>query len=150
MLTELESKAILSAYGIPVNPTVAASSAADAASVAQMIGFPVALKINSPDVSHKSEVDGMRFNLQNEKEVMAAYEEIITAVKASKPEANILGVTVQTQEQEAHLRTDRRQQTGPGFRPPHPLRGRRGLHRGAGGLGGGPAPLEPAPGPAVD
>ena len=59
----------------------------------------MALKINSPDVSHKSEVDGMRFNLQNEREVMAAYEEILTAVKASKPEANILGVTVQTQEE---------------------------------------------------
>ncbi len=98
MLTELESKAILSAYGIPVNPTVAASSGADAVSVAQAIGFPVALKINSPDISHKSEVGGMRFNLQNEKEVMDAYEEIITAVRAAKPEANILGVTVQTQE----------------------------------------------------
>jgi acetyltransferase len=98
VLTELESKAILSAYGIPVNPTVAASSAADAAAVAQMLGFPVALKINSPDVSHKSEVDGMRFNLHDKKEVLAAYEEIITAVRARKPEANILGVTVQTQE----------------------------------------------------
>ncbi|MHB9075493.1 MAG: bifunctional acetate--CoA ligase family protein/GNAT family N-acetyltransferase [Desulfobaccales bacterium] len=98
VLTELESKAILSAYGIPINPTVAASSGADAASVAQAIGFPVALKVNSPDVSHKSEVGGMRFNLGNEREVIAAYQEIINAVRASKPEANILGVTVQTQE----------------------------------------------------
>jgi acetyltransferase len=98
VLTELESKAILSAYGIPVNPTVTASSGADAASIAQAIGFPVALKINSPDVSHKSEVGGMRFNLTNENEVRSAYEEIISAVKASKPEANILGVTVQAQE----------------------------------------------------
>jgi acetyltransferase len=98
VLTELESKAILSAYGIPINPTVAASSGADAASVAQSIGFPVALKINSPDISHKSEQGGMRFNLQTEREVIAAYEEIVTTVRASKPEANILGVTVQTQE----------------------------------------------------
>jgi acetyltransferase len=96
-LTELESKAILSAYGIPVNRTVAASSGVDAVSVAKAIGFPVALKINSPDVSHKSEVGGMRFDLQNEAEVRAAYEEIIGAVRASKPDANILGVTVQTQ-----------------------------------------------------
>jgi acetyltransferase len=101
VLTELESKAILSAYGIPVNPTVAASSAADAAAVAQVMGFPVALKINSPDISHKTEVDGVRFNLQNKGEVMAAYREIIAAVQASRPEANILGVTVQTQEQKA-------------------------------------------------
>ncbi|MEJ2671046.1 MAG: bifunctional acetate--CoA ligase family protein/GNAT family N-acetyltransferase [Deltaproteobacteria bacterium] len=101
VLTELESKAILSAYGIPVNRTVAASSGADAASVAQAVGFPVALKINSPDVSHKSEVGGMRFNLENEQEVAAAYEEIITTVRASQPEAQVLGVTVQTQEKDS-------------------------------------------------
>jgi acetyltransferase len=97
-LTELESKAILSAYGIPVNPTVAASSATDAASVAQALGFPVALKINSPDVAHKSDVGGMRFNLKDDMEVRAAYEDVISAVRTSKPEAKILGVTVQTQE----------------------------------------------------
>jgi acetyltransferase len=101
VLTELESKAILSAYGVPVNPTVAASSAADAAAVAQVIGFPVALKVNSPEVSHKSDVNGVRFNLQNEREVMAAYQEIVTGVQASRPEAHILGVTVQTQEEKA-------------------------------------------------
>ncbi len=98
LLTELESKAILSAYGVPVNPTVAASTAADAVAVAQVIGFPVALKINSPEVSHKSDVNGVRFNLQNEGEVIAAYQEIVTGVQASRPEAHILGVTVQTQE----------------------------------------------------
>jgi acetyltransferase len=100
LLTELESKAVLSAYGIPVNQTVAASAAVDAAAVAGDLGFPVALKINSPEITHKSEVDGMRFGLQNESQVKAAYEEIINSVKASKPEARILGVTVQTQEQE--------------------------------------------------
>jgi acetyltransferase len=97
-LTELESKAVLSAYGIPVNPTVAASSGSDAAAIAKAMGFPVALKINSPDVSHKSEVGGMRFDLESMREVAAAYEEIINAVKALQPEAHILGVTVQTQE----------------------------------------------------
>jgi acetyltransferase len=99
VLRELESKAILSAYGIPVNPTVAASSPGDAAAVAQMIGFPVALKINSPDASHKSEAGGMRFDLQTEREVITAYEEIITAIKTSNPDAEILGVTVQSQEE---------------------------------------------------
>jgi acetyltransferase len=100
LLTELESKAVLSAYGIPVNQTVAASSAADAAAVAEGMGFPVALKINSPEITHKSDVDGMRFGLQNQAQVKAAYEEIINSVKASKPEAHLLGVTVQTQEPE--------------------------------------------------
>ena len=57
---EIESKAILSAYGIPVNHTVAASSAAAAAKAAKAIGFPVVVKVNSPDISHKSDVDGVR------------------------------------------------------------------------------------------
>jgi acetyltransferase len=98
VLTELESKAILSAYGIPVNPTVAASTAPDAVKVAQVIGFPVALKINSPDVTHKSDVGGMRFNLNSESEILAAFHDIVADVQAHKPEARILGVTVQAQE----------------------------------------------------
>jgi len=98
ILTELESKAILSAYGIPVNPTVAASAAPDAVKVAQVIGFPVALKINSPDVTHKSDVGGVRFNLNSESEILAAFHDIVADVQARKPEARILGVTVQAQE----------------------------------------------------
>jgi acetyltransferase len=98
ILTELESKAILSAYGIPVNRTVAASSAPDAVMIAKVIGFPVALKVNSPDVSHKSDVGGVRFNLNNESEILAAFHEIVEDVHTHKPEARILGVTVQAQE----------------------------------------------------
>jgi acetyltransferase len=101
ILTELESKAILSAYGIPVNRTVAASAAPDAVKVAQVIGFPVALKINSPDVTHKSDVGGMRFNLNSDSEILAAFHDIVAEVQAHKPEARILGVTVQTQEPKA-------------------------------------------------
>jgi acetyltransferase len=98
ILTELESKAILSAYGIPINPTVAASSAGDAARAAREMGFPVVLKINSPDITHKSEVGGVRFYLQSEGEVTAAYEQIVAEAQGRHPEARILGVTVQTQE----------------------------------------------------
>ena len=98
VLTELESKAILSAYGIPVNPTVAASSGADAAKAAQGLGFPVALKVNSPDISHKSQADVMRFYLRDEEEVMAAFHQIVEDVRAHDPKARILGVTVQSQE----------------------------------------------------
>jgi acetyltransferase len=77
ILTELESKAILSAYGIPVNPTVAASSGPDAALAAKVIGFPVALKVNSPDIGHKSVVGGVRLNLKSESEVLDAFQEMI-------------------------------------------------------------------------
>jgi acetyltransferase len=97
-LTELESKAILSAYGIPVNRTVAASSAPDAVMIAQVVGYPVALKINSPDVIHKTDVGGVRFNLQNDAEVLQAFHEIAEDVRGHMPEARILGVTVQAQE----------------------------------------------------
>ncbi len=97
-LTELESKAILSAYGIPVNQTVAASSGPDAALAARVIGFPVALKINSPDIGHKAEAGGVRLNLNSEEEVLAAFHEIIEEVRGRQPGARILGLTVQAQE----------------------------------------------------
>lgn len=103
VLSELESKAVLSAYGIPVNRTMAASSGADAASKAKEIGFPVALKINSPDISHKSDSGGVVFNLQNEREVISAYEQIVAEAQDSHPEARILGVTVQTQVEQPDL-----------------------------------------------
>ncbi len=98
ILTELESKAILSAYGIPVNRTVAASSAPDAVSAAQVIGYPVALKINSPDITHKSDVGGVRFNLDSDAEVLAAFHDIVAEVQSHQSQARILGVTVQAQE----------------------------------------------------
>jgi len=100
ILTEIESKAILSAYGIPINPTIAASSAALAARAARDIGFPVVLKVNSPDITHKSDVNGVRFYLRNDQEVMAAFNQITAEVRESNPDAEILGVTVETQEGE--------------------------------------------------
>ena len=101
ILTELESKAILSAYGIPVNRTVAASSAPDAAKAAAVIGFPVVMKINSPDITHKADVGGVRLHIHNEAEVLAAFHEIIEDARAQQPEARVLGVTVQEQEKAA-------------------------------------------------
>jgi len=98
ILTELESKAILSAYGIPVNRTVAASSAPDAAAASRDLGFPVVMKINSPDITHKAEVGGIRLHIHSESEVLAAFHELIEDVRAQRPEARILGVTVQEQE----------------------------------------------------
>ncbi|MGP8050433.1 MAG: GNAT family N-acetyltransferase [Desulfobaccales bacterium] len=98
ILTELESKAILSAYGIPMNRTVAAASGPEAVSAARDLGFPVTLKINSPDITHKAEVGGVRLHIHNESEVMAAFREITEEARTQRPEARILGVTVQEQE----------------------------------------------------
>ena len=103
LLGEVEAKAILAAYGIPVNPTLTASSAAAAAAAAQKLGYPVVLKIHSPDISHKSDVDGVRVSLKDEAEVTQAYEDIVTKAKSYKPEARIFGVTIQTQVAKAPL-----------------------------------------------
>ena len=97
VLTEIESKAILSAYGIPVNRTVVASSPRAAAEAAKGIGFPVVVKIYSLDITHKSDVDGVRGHLRSEQEVEAAFEEITSRARRLKPEARISGVTVQNQ-----------------------------------------------------
>lgn len=103
VLTEIESKAILSAYGIPVNRTMVASNAQAAAEAAKGIGFPVVVKIYSPDITHKSDVDGVRVHLRNEQEVAAAFEEITARAKAIKPEARISGVTVQNQVKKSEI-----------------------------------------------
>lgn len=97
LLTEVEAKAILAAYGLPVNPTLTASSAAAAVASAKKLGFPVVLKIHSPDISHKSDVDGVRVSLKTEEEVAQAYADIVGKAGALKPEARIFGVTIQTQ-----------------------------------------------------
>jgi acetyltransferase len=103
LLTEVEAKAILSAYGIPVNPTVTASSAVAAAAAARKLGFPVVAKIHSPDISHKSDVDGVRAFLKSEEEVTVAFKEIVDRAQAARPEARIFGVTIQTQVEKSPL-----------------------------------------------
>ena len=103
ILTEIESKAILSAYGISVNRTVVASSSPAAAEAAKGIGFPVVVKIYSPDITHKSDVDGVRLHLRSEQEVAEAFEEITSRAKRLKPEARISGVTVQNQVKKSEI-----------------------------------------------
>ena len=67
MLGELEAKTVLAAYGIPVVATVATATTGDAAvAAANGLGYPVALKILSPDISHKSDVGGVRLNIADE------------------------------------------------------------------------------------
>lgn len=117
VLTEIESKAILTAYGIPVNLTVVASSAEAAGKAAKTIGFPVVLKVHSPDISHKSDVNGVRANIQTEAEVMAVFEEIADTVRAKKPEAKLFGVTVQAQVQKPDLELILGSKRDPDFGP---------------------------------
>jgi acetyltransferase len=95
VLSEIESKAILAAYGIPVTPTISATSAQAAVQAAAHLGYPVVMKINSPQISHKTEVGGVKVNLKSEEEVRAAFEEVTQAAHTRMPEAQILGVAMQ-------------------------------------------------------
>ena len=96
VLTEMESKTLLSAFNIPVTQTILARSANEAMMIATQLGFPVALKIDSPDISHKSDVEGVALNIQNAAGVRDAYAEMMQTVKRLRPDARLNGLTVQT------------------------------------------------------
>jgi len=94
-LTEVESKDLISAYGIPVTRLYEAKSAAEAGRYAESIGYPIVCKIVSPDILHKTDAGGVKLNLKSRAEVEKAYEEIVASAKRYKPDARIWGVTVQ-------------------------------------------------------
>lgn len=96
-LSEIESKRILAAAGIPTAIPEFAASADEAASAAARIGFPVVLKVHSPEVSHKSEVGGVALNLRNELEVRDAFERIRRGLADRMPHARFDGVAIQPQ-----------------------------------------------------
>ena len=96
VLTEMESKTLLSAFNIPVTQTLLARSANEAMMIATQLGFPVALKIDSPDISHKSDVEGVALNIMNATGVRDTYTAMLQTVKRLKPAARINGLTVQT------------------------------------------------------
>ena len=97
ILTEEESKAILSEQGIRVTTPMLAASADQAATAAQSIGFPVVMKVASRDITHKSDVGGVRLGVSTADEARAAYDEILASAKAAEPGASVDGVTVQPQ-----------------------------------------------------
>jgi len=96
ILTEIESKKLLEGAGINTVETRLASSQREAIDLSEQIGFPVVLKIASPDISHKSDAGGVRVGLKNKTEVRKAFREIITSVRQRYPTANIQGVSVQS------------------------------------------------------
>ncbi len=94
ILTEHEAKKLLSKYGINVTKESIAQSADEAIAIALHIGTPVAMKISSPDISHKSDVGGVVLNVRTEK-VRTTYHEIISQVSKVVPDAKIEGILVQ-------------------------------------------------------
>lgn len=95
VLTEPEAKALLAAYGIPVLEARSVDSPAAAAAAAREIGCPVALKILSPDISHKSDVGGVVLDLASPEAVEAAARGMLEAVRSHAPDARLAGFTVQ-------------------------------------------------------
>jgi len=95
ILTEFESKRILKQAGISVVETKLAETQKEAVLLSRKIGFPVALKIVSPDVIHKSDSGGVKLSLNHPTEVKKAYDEIFKKVKKHYPHAIIHGVSVQ-------------------------------------------------------
>jgi acetyltransferase len=94
-LTEVEAKEVLAAYGVPVVPTTVVASPDDAARAAGIIGKPVALKIFSPDITHKSDVGGVMLGLADPEKVNEAARTMLENVRAARPDARIDGLTVQ-------------------------------------------------------
>ncbi|MCB0717209.1 MAG: bifunctional acetate--CoA ligase family protein/GNAT family N-acetyltransferase [Bacteroidetes bacterium] len=95
VLSSNESKAVLRAFGIPVTQVLEADSATSALVAAESVGFPVAMKINSPDITHKSDVDGVRLNVTNAAAVRGTYHELVERARELVPNATIKGVTIE-------------------------------------------------------
>lgn len=94
LLSEAQASEVLQRYGIPTPQRFIATSVEQAIDQARVIGFPVVMKIDSPDIPHKTEADAIRLNLQNEADVAIAYDTIVTNAKNYKPDATINGVAV--------------------------------------------------------
>jgi len=94
-LTEPEGKSVLQAYGIPTVETVVVATPEEAGAAAARIGRPVALKILSPDITHKTDVGGVELNLSSPERVRTTAERMLDRVRGERPNARIDGFTVQ-------------------------------------------------------
>ena len=95
LLNEVEAKQVLAEAGVPVVQAKLARNRDEAVALAREMAFPVALKVVSPDITHKSDVGGVKLNLGDEAAVGAAFDAIMASAKAAQPDAAIDGVSVQ-------------------------------------------------------
>jgi acetyltransferase len=104
LLSERESKEVLAAFRIPVNVTRLARNPQEAVAHANDIGYPVVLKIDSPDIFYKSDVGGVELNISNEATLLTAYANILERTHNVRPDARIDGVSVQAMRKRRHAR----------------------------------------------
>lgn len=95
ILSEDDSKLLINDYGIPTTEPIVATTETDAVKIADNMGYPVVLKIHSPDITHKTDVGGVALNIKNAEMVKATFNNMIESVSKKMPEAKITGVTVQ-------------------------------------------------------
>jgi acetyltransferase len=94
-LTEIEAKQVFTAYGLPITETNLAKSEDEAVKLAKKTGFPIVLKVVSPQIIHKSDAGGVKVNIKDEAGVRSAYQTILKNCKAYKADADIRGIAVQ-------------------------------------------------------
>jgi acyl-CoA synthetase (NDP forming) len=94
-LTEHQSKELLALYGIPITKETVAASEAQAVEAAESIGYPVAVKLDSPDILHKTEAGGLKLNIKNASELKEAYRQVMENARRYNPKARVNGVLVQ-------------------------------------------------------
>ena len=104
LLNEVEAKALLAAFDIPVSRSIVAKSRAEAVTAASAIGYPVVMKVLSPDVSHKSDVEGVRLSVRDARQVSDQYDDIASSLKRLAPSASFSGVLVQSMVERRHGR----------------------------------------------
>jgi len=95
IVSEIKSKEILESIGMPTTGGLIVKSEEEAVKAAEKIGYPVVLKIHSPDISHKSDVGGIKIQLVNKQMVSDAYKSILATVSKKRPEAKIEGINIQ-------------------------------------------------------
>ena len=95
LLMETEAKDLLAAYGIPMNPTVLATSADQAVAVAEKTGYPVVMKIMSREITHKSDLGGVLLNVKTREDVEEGFQRLVDTARQTAPQAFISGVSVQ-------------------------------------------------------
>lgn len=95
ILSTRESKAVLKAFSIPITETILAASPAEAVKAAEKLGFPVVMKINSPDITHKQDVGGVQLNIGNADAVLTVFKQLMEHAEQKQPHARLLGVTVE-------------------------------------------------------
>jgi acetyltransferase len=104
VLSTTESKALLTAFHIPTMRSIEVRSANEALVAAEQLGFPVAMKIASHQITHKSDVGGVRLNIESAPEVRSAYNQLVESVHRRKPDAKIIGATIEKMCRKPHGR----------------------------------------------